>query len=133
MEINKIYARANQKGVVTHIFSEAFESPQMGDICIDGSNTDRQGANAYQVNDYMAIPNYKIVKGVMIERDKTADLQKVATAQRIAELKQLLQGSDYMAIKFAEGVISADEFALTKLSRAQWRTEINSLENNYIK
>ena len=128
METNKIYARINQNGIVMHIFSEVFEQPLETDICINETNTDRQGANAYQVYDYMSIPNYKIVNGVMIQRDKTLDLQKIATSQRIAELKQLLQASDYMAIKFAEGAVSSDEFALIKLSRAQWRAEINALD-----
>ena len=47
---------------------------------------------------------------------------------RIDELKQLLADSDYKAIKYAEGWISAEDYATTKAERQAWREEINSLE-----
>ena len=33
--INKIYARANAAGIVTYIFSQAFDTPLETDVCID--------------------------------------------------------------------------------------------------
>lgn len=74
---NKIYARANGQGIVTHIFSEAFEQPQVGDICIDSMNTDRHGANAYQVYDENGIANYGILNGNLVIRDKSIDLYQM--------------------------------------------------------
>lgn len=47
---------------------------------------------------------------------------------RITELKQLLAESDYKAIKYAEGWLSAEEYADTKAQRQAWRNEINELE-----
>lgn len=47
---------------------------------------------------------------------------------KIFELKQKLLGTDYIAIKFAEGVLTAEEYAETKASRESWRAEINRLE-----
>ena len=47
---------------------------------------------------------------------------------RITELKQLLAESDYKAIKYAEGWLTADEYADTKAQRQAWRNEINELE-----
>ena len=73
---NKIYARANESGIVTHIFSETFEKPLATDVCIDRKNTDRHGAQKYPVLDENGIYNYEIKDGVFKERDKTAELAK---------------------------------------------------------
>lgn len=74
---NKIYARANADGIVTHIFSEVFEKPLETDVCIDATNTDRHGAQKYKVFDELYIYNYEIKNGVFQERVKTADLEKI--------------------------------------------------------
>ena len=47
---------------------------------------------------------------------------------KINELKRNLNQTDYQAIKFAEGEISAEEFAPIKEQRKAWRAEINELE-----
>jgi len=54
-----------------------------------------------------------------------------AKAERIAELKNLLRSTDYQAIKYAEGVLSAEDYAETKAQRIKWRAEINALEGSY--
>lgn len=46
----------------------------------------------------------------------------------IAELKQKLTDTDYKAIKYAEGAMSAEEYAPTKALRQEWRDRINALE-----
>jgi len=43
-------------------------------------------------------------------------------------LKKQLNSTDYQAIKFAEGVLSNEEYSQTKINRANWRKEINNLE-----
>lgn len=48
--------------------------------------------------------------------------------QEIQELKQKLFDTDYQAIKFAEGLLTADEYAETKAQRQLWRDRINELE-----
>ena len=48
--------------------------------------------------------------------------------QRIWQLKELLQESDYKAIKFAEGWISEEDYAPIKAERQAIRDEINKLE-----
>lgn len=75
--INKIYARANAAGIVTYIFSQAFDTPLETDVCIDETNTDRNGAQKYSVIDENGIFNYEIKGGVFKERDKTAELAKL--------------------------------------------------------
>jgi hypothetical protein len=55
--------------------------------------------------------------------------QKENAETRIAELKQLLKDTDYKALKYAEGVISAIDYLPTQRERQAWRDEINDLEN----
>ena len=76
-EYNKIYARINANGVVVDIFSEAFKTPTENDICINATNTDRHGAQRYKVYDENGIANYAIVNGVLVVRDKTAELSRI--------------------------------------------------------
>ena len=48
---------------------------------------------------------------------------------QINEYKRRLNNTDYMAIKFAEGVISAQEYESMKAQREAWRANIRYLEN----
>ena len=48
--------------------------------------------------------------------------------RRIDDLKSNLRATDYQAIKFAEGELTAEEYAETKQKRIAWRKEINELE-----
>lgn len=48
----------------------------------------------------------------------------------IAELKAKLANTDYMAIKYAEGVLTLSDYLKTKEQRQAWRAEINALEAN---
>ena len=43
-------------------------------------------------------------------------------------LKSNLRATDYLAIKFAEGELSASEYCETKNQRKAWRERINELE-----
>ncbi len=79
--INKIYARTDNVGVVTKIFSEAFEQPLASDIVIDANNTDRHGAQRHSVKDDNGIYNYCIVNGVLVARDKTNDTKQLQLQQ----------------------------------------------------
>jgi ABC-type Fe3+ transport system substrate-binding protein len=57
--------------------------------------------------------------------EETAEQQRLA---RIDELRTLLAESDYKAIKYAEGWITAEDYAEVKAQRQAWRDEINELE-----
>ena len=48
--------------------------------------------------------------------------------KQIIELKSELHRTDYMAIKFAEGELTAEEYAEVKEQRRAWRAEINHLQ-----
>ena len=56
------------------------------------------------------------------------ELQKITAEARIEELKRLLRASDYKAIKYAEGVLTDEEYAPAKAERQAYRNEINDLE-----
>jgi len=49
--------------------------------------------------------------------------------RQVAELKAKLAATDYMAIKFAEGQISPEEYGAMRAQRQAWREEINALES----
>ena len=48
--------------------------------------------------------------------------------EQIKELKNNLIATDYQAIKYAEGQITAEDYATIKAQRQAWRDEINRLE-----
>ena len=77
IEYNKIYAHADESGKVTDIYSEAFKKPAENDVCINATNTERHGAQRYQVYDEHGIANYAIVNGTLVARDKTAELSRI--------------------------------------------------------
>lgn len=60
--------------------------------------------------------------------EEIAQLQPTVE-QQIAGLKQNLADTDYKAIKYAEGLISEQEYAEIKAQRQSWRDEINRLES----
>lgn len=64
---------------------------------------------------------------VNLYTDKELALKSKHT--RIAECKALLKATDYQAIKFAEGELTAEEYAPMKAQRILWRDEINACEN----
>lgn len=51
---------------------------------------------------------------------------------RISQLKRFLLDTDYQAIKYAEGLISEQDYLPLKEQRQLWRNEINSLEHTII-
>ena len=54
--------------------------------------------------------------------------QKEVIMKQIAHLKSELARTDYEAIKFAEGEMSAQDYEPYKVQRRAWRTQINELE-----
>ena len=53
-----------------------------------------------------------------------------AHAQEAMYLKAHLSDSDYLAIKYAEGELTEEEYAPIRTLRRQWRQRINELEGN---
>lgn len=57
------------------------------------------------------------------------DLLKDQYRLEITQLKKQLSDSDYKAIKFAEGMLTEEEYAEVKEQRQGWRDRINELES----
>lgn len=52
----------------------------------------------------------------------------ISPSLQILELKAQLSATDYKAIKYAEGLISEEDYAPIKTQRQTWRDQINVLE-----
>lgn len=70
-----------------------------------------------------------------IYRDMTAEEEaefnksaEVSVETQINELKEKLRETDYQAIKYAEGLINEEDYAVIKAERQGWRDEINLLQ-----
>ena len=71
----------------------------------------------------------KVIDGKVVAVERVATEEEKIQIQ-IEELKALLEATDYQAIKFAEGILTAEEYAPIKAQRQAWRDEINMLEND---
>ena len=133
IEYNKIYAHADESGKVTDIFSEVFKTPPDNDVCINATNTDRHGAQRYQVYDENGIANYAIANGVLVIRDKTAELSRI---KNTIEYPQLVENK--IRTKYSVSAELAilrqrnskpEEFAeynaFWELCKAEAKTELN--------
>lgn len=69
-----------------------------------------------------------VSKTILKSKKYESDLKKENTYNRILELKKLLSDTDYIAIKYAEGLLSEEEYKSIKELRKSYRDEINTLE-----
>jgi hypothetical protein len=72
--------------------------------------------------------NEQIAKREAHNGEYTIEEVPTPPAEEIAELKAKLAATDYQAIKYAEGALSAEEYEPTKIMRQEWRDRINELE-----
>lgn len=133
IEYNKIYAHADESGKVTDIYSEAFKTPDENDTCIDETNTERHGAQRYQVYDEKGIANFAIANGALVERNKAAELAEIKTSIDYPQLVEnkirtrysvsaelaILRQRDTKPEEFAE------YNAFCELCKAEAKTELN--------
>lgn len=86
-------------------------------------------------HDYIAISDVQQsdINGDYFVKDKCpmkseTDIQKDAYREEITTLKKQLSATDYKAIKYAEGVLTDEEYQETGIQRQVWRARINELE-----
>lgn len=74
--------------------------------------------------------DFEIKRKKFVFSEEKYELRKniVLAYKKIDELKNILIATDYKAIKFAEGLISIEDYEETKQKRQQCRNEINQLE-----
>ena len=110
--------RTDENGKVERIeisFDKTLYTQEQVDAIFAG-----RGANQV-IKDVNGVPTY-----VNLYTDEELTVQ--ANKKRIAELKALLQATDYQAIKYAEGFISEVDYAPIKQVRQSYRNKINELE-----
>lgn len=59
------------------------------------------------------------------------DLEKLETikSSKLSEIQSLLIQTDYQAIKFAEGIITEEQYDSLKTLRVSWRSAYNSIQS----
>ena len=132
-----VYVKTNGDGVITEVDSSAFIFDTAGWVYIDegiGDKYHHAQGNYLSVGltDENGIFNYKLVDGkpeLRTAEEKMPELEHIATAQEIAELKAKLAATDYIAAKIAEGAATREEYAEELAERAAWRARINELES----
>lgn len=128
-DLTKGYLRADT--LITHIPAvEAVEEQSHYETIKEYPNGGKVVKKVIDVAGVKAVPAHDETEEIQVYIPYTAEqiAEREKTA-RIAELKRLLAASDYKAIKYAEGVLTAEEYAETKAERQAWRDEINELEN----
>jgi hypothetical protein len=71
----------------------------------------------------------RVVNGKIAIGKTEAEKQAEANVERILVLKRALAGTDYIAVKIAEGAADAQQYAAKIAERQAWRAEIQRLES----
>ncbi len=76
--------------------------------------------------------DYDIIDGKFVQLHTPEEFApRLNAEQRVADLKQYLADTDYVAIKFLEGAANESEYLPIKQKRVEARAEINRLEETY--
>ena len=135
-ETYKVYVKTNADGIITAVNSSAFLSDTTGWTEIDNGTGDRyHHAQGHYLDEPLAdkngIYNYLLIDGKPVlrsEEHKQPELDRINAAAEIAQFKQKLAETDYIAAKLAEGAATTEEYVNELAQRAAWRARINELE-----
>lgn len=132
-----VYAKTDDRNVITTINSSAFLTDTMDWTAIDEGEGDKyhHAQNNYLsagLTDENGIFNYKLTDGkpeLRTAEEKAPELECIAATQEISELKAKLTVTDYIAAKIAEGAATREEYSEKLAEREAWRARINELES----
>lgn len=102
------------------------------------SKTPFKSAQNYEIDDDEHFLEYsfsyylKDDKLVFDESTKEKAEMQEKIIRQIGELKTKLIQTDYLALKFAEGWLTAEEYKENLAQRQKWRDEINKLESELL-
>ena len=133
----KVYVKTDENGIITAVNSSAFLADVTGWTEIDEGVSDKyhHAQNNYLdkgLVDSNGIFNYLLIGGepvLLSEEHNQTELDSLNAQAEIAELKAKLAATDYIAAKLAEGAATREDYAEEIAHRAQWRAEINRLED----
>jgi hypothetical protein len=78
---------------------------------------------------YPNLANLKLNNGNILVIEKTdVDNLLELQSEKISSLKYLLKSTDYQAIKYAEGIITSDQYSKMKELRILWRKCIEDIK-----
>ena len=132
-----VYVKTNDNDIIIAINSSAFITDYDRWTLIETNVQGDKGHHAQghyldkPLIDDNGIYNYRLTDGkpeLRTTEEKAPELEHIATAQEITELKAKLTATDYIAAKIAEGAATKEEYADKLAERAAWRTRINELE-----
>lgn len=99
----KHYVTINENGVILRGFSDDFEQPNVGDVCIcedGGRHFELNGVINPSMTDYNGVPLYKMVGGKVTARaqeeldaDKPVVVPAPTIDERLAEVEALVKGT----------------------------------------
>lgn len=135
-ELYTVYIKINSNSEITEVNSSAFLTDTEGWVEIDSGIGDKyHHAQGNYLNkpliDENGLYNYKLIDGNPVERtseDKAPELAQIDGRREIAELKDKLARTDYIAAKIAEGAATVEEYAEEIAQRREWRERIRELE-----
>lgn len=73
--------------------------------------------------------NQETVITKTVPDEEVLSMQRDVKNKQILQFKQNLANTDYQAIKYSEGELTAEEYEPIKQQRREWRAEINRLES----
>lgn len=132
-----VYVKTNDNDIIIAINSSAFITNYDRWTLIETNVQGDKGHHAQNnylpvgLTDENGIFNYKLTDGkpeLRTAEEKAPELERIAAAQEISELKAKLTATDYVAAKIAEGAATKEEYAEKLAERAAWRARINELE-----
>jgi len=94
----------------------------------DGSEIANKILQNHPYFSFILDENQSLIDIEIKEDEKNKKNQEQVILNQIRILKSNLNRTDYHAIKFAEGYLTAEEFSEMKEQRQLWRDEINALE-----
>lgn len=110
--------------ICVELYDEQFKS---WDACVVALNDDATSEIWKAIKESGNFISYQEWLNQNAER-LTAENARYALMQEIEVLKSELMKTDYQAIKYAEGELSAEEYSEVRDKRKFWRTRINELE-----
>lgn len=108
----KVFPIADEEPYI-EITKEEYEGLELFEKCLSDDLT--------RVIDYV-----KSEEEIQEERIRQRNFDLI---EQIGELKAKLGKSDYKALKYVEGELTAEEYAPIKAERHLWRSKINELES----
>ncbi|MDO4332527.1 MAG: hypothetical protein Q4C58_07535 [Eubacteriales bacterium] len=84
-----------------------------------------------EIIDYFLRENGVVVQDGEFSICLEYNAEQYAQYARIRKLKNLLNESDYKALKFSDGALTEEEYAPVREQRRAWRAEINEIEETF--